>query len=85
MDIAPTYPIYNQGYNPLTIRGMNHQAVQILRSCGFQELLPVVRRRSVSVRQCPSQPRSAAAVEASKNGAWTMENGGKIQAPGKWW
>ena len=21
----PTYPIYNQGYNPLTIRGMNHQ------------------------------------------------------------
>ena len=25
MDIAPTYPIYNQGCNPLTIRGMSHQ------------------------------------------------------------
>ena len=25
MDFAPIYPIYSQGYNPLTIRGMNHQ------------------------------------------------------------
>ena len=27
VDIAPTYPIYNRGYNPLTIRGMNHQVL----------------------------------------------------------
>ena len=25
----PTYPIYNQGYNPLTIRGMNHQVKHV--------------------------------------------------------
>ena len=25
--LAPTYPIYKQGYNPLTIRGMSHQVV----------------------------------------------------------
>ena len=29
MDIVPTYPIYNQGYNPLTIRGMKHQVGSI--------------------------------------------------------
>ena len=28
MDIAPTYPIYDQCCNPLTIRGMSHQVVQ---------------------------------------------------------
>ena len=47
MDIAPTYPIYNQGYNPLTIRGMNHQVeygtgwMWIPKAIGFRILAGV--------------------------------------------
>ena len=36
----PTYPIYNQGYNPLTIR-MNHQVVPFILWCSYLHFGPV--------------------------------------------
>ena len=45
MDIAPAYPIYNQGYNPLTIRGMNQQV-----GAGFDVVFPQLRQLGLQSR-----------------------------------
>ena len=47
VDIAPTYPISNQGCNPLTIRGMNHQVQFMIglvksQTMDFQVTPPVI-------------------------------------------
>ena len=60
--IAPTYPIYNQGRNPLAIRGMSHQVACIevfvhLTCIDPRTILPTAQRFVSKFARGPRESR----------------------------
>ena len=95
---TPTYPIYNQGCNPLTIRGMSHQVfiyyrpLSTVASCPLNLQAPPPGR-GAAARRCAAARRGSAVLcrrgaggaGAGAHGAWGLVvRGGPATRTGRW-